>query len=397
MHESLTEEAVRRLRSETPGCGRVNHLNNAGAALMPRAVVETVTDYLHREMLGGGYETAAAAHDALEAVYDEIAGLLGAARGEIALAESAGRAWGGILQALPWRAGDRVLVSRSEYVSNYLALLRLHRAHGVTIETIPDDRSGQVSLGALAKAMGRRVRLVSLTHVPTHDGLVNPAGAVGEITRRWDCLYLLDACQSVGQMPVEPAAVACDFLTATGRKFLRGPRGTGFAWVREGCIERLDPPLPDMRSAEWLDAGEYRLRGDARRLESWEHGPALRLGLGRAVRLARDIGPAAIRERLAELAGRLRAGLAAVEGITVLDRGERQSAIVTFGVADWPAGVVVDRLRERGIQCSVSVPGTSRLDIARARVRASPHYYNTADEIDALVAAVESLVASGPG
>ena len=374
---------VARARAETPGCAEVLHFNNAGAALPPRPVLDTVIGHLDSEARIGGYEAAERAAHALEEVYAAVARLIGCSPGEVALVESATRAWDMAFYAIPFGPSDRILTSRAEYASNYLALLQVARRTGAVIEVVPDDASGQVSLDALRHALERGARLVALTHVPTNGGLVNPAEEVGRLTRAAGALYLLDACQSVGQMPVDVEAIGCDILSATGRKFLRGPRGTGFLYVRQPLLEQLEPPFLDLRAATWTAPDKYEFRPDARRFEAWESNVAARLGLGAAVEYALGWRLEAIRERVFSLAAQLRRELEATPDVTVHDLGRERCGIVTFTVADQPAQEIKRVLGAHAVNVSVSPVEYARLDRrARDLVRASVHYYNTQAEVD---------------
>src|SRR5690606_11256387 len=270
---------VARARAETPGCEDVVHLDHAGASLPPRAVVDAQVDWLRAEARTGGYALAAARADELEAAYDEVAALLGAHRDEVALVENATFAWHQAFWSLDLRPGDRVLSAGVEYATGLVSMLQARARRGVVVEVLPDDESGALSLDALARALdgdrARPVGLVAVTHVPTNGGLVNPAEEIGRLTRAAGVPYLLDACQSVGQMPVDVEAIGCDLLSATGRKFLRGPRGTGFLYVRRSLLERtepapLEPAFLDLLGAELVAPDRYELRPDARRFESWE-------------------------------------------------------------------------------------------------------------------------------
>jgi cysteine desulfurase/selenocysteine lyase len=376
-------------RRQTPGCGSgMIHFNNAGASLPPACVINTVVAHLQREAQVGGYRALAEMGEAIEGAYTSAGRLLNAAPGEIALMESATRAWDAAFTAFAFAPGDRIITARAEYASNMLTLLHAARRQGVVIDLAPDDAGGQVDVAALAGLIGPRTRLIALTHAPTDSGLVNPVAAVGRLAQDAGIPFLLDACQSVGQMPVDVAAIGCTMLTATGRKFLRAPRGTGFLYVRQDWQDRLDPPTLDLRAATWTGPDSYRVRPDARRFETWEASAALRLGLGAAVDHALGWGMEAIRARIDDLAGLLRRRLAE-RGATVADRGELLSGIVTFTTAEAPTAMAA-RLQEDGINVSVSVPGWSRFDGAPACVRASVHYYNTEEEIDRFVAAVFS-------
>jgi cysteine desulfurase / selenocysteine lyase len=386
---------VARARAETPGCAHVTHLNNAGAALVPTPVLDTVTGHLRREAQIGGYEAAEEAHDRVEHTYAALAALVGCGPDEVAVVENATRAWDMAFYAFRFRPGDRILTTHAEYASNYIALSQVTGRTGAEVVVVPDDPAGQVDVDALASMLDDRVKLVSLVHVPTQGGLVNPARAVAERTRAAGVPLLLDACQSVGQLPVNVAEIGCDILSATGRKFLRAPRGTGFLYVRRGLIGDLEPPFLDMHAAEWMPDGSYEIRPDARRFENWETNYATKLGLGAAADYALDWGIDAISDRVLLLAGQLRAKLAQIPGVTIRDLGREQCGIVTFTAAGHSAPEIADTLRSQAINVSVSPPEAARLDLDIRRlpslVRASVHYYNTETELDRLTAAVAAV------
>ena len=390
----LDEATRRRLRAETSGLDEHVQLCACGAAIMPTPVLDAIVEHLRLEQTLGGYEAHAARADELGAVYDDVAALIGARRHEIALVENATVAWCQAFYALPLEPGDRVLTSEAEYAANYLAFLQRARQDGIVIDVAPSTPDGAVDVAALESMIGERTKLVSLTWMPTNGGLVNPARAVGEVARRHGVPYLLDACQAVGQTPVDVRDLGATFLSATGRKFLRGPRGTGFLYVEEGWIERLHPVTIDMHAATWTAPADYRLREDARRFENWENAYALQAGLGVAARYAREIGLERIEASARSLAERLRAGIATLGG-EVRDRGRERSAIVSFTLDGLEPEPTKLALRERRIHIGTSSPSSTRLD-AEARalpelLRAAPHYYNTEDEIDRLLDALDEL------
>ena len=387
---------IQRLRAETPGATCRIHLNNAGAGLMPAAVLDAMIGYLRREAEIGAYEAAGEAAASLDGVYDSVARLIGAARDEIALTENATVAWQMAFYALALRPGDRILTARAEYAANYVAFLQVAKRTGARIEIIPDGDDGVLDPRALEQMIDDRVRLIAITWVPTNGGLVNPAAAVGRIARTHGIPYLLDACQAIGQMPVDVSAIGCDMLSATGRKFLRGPRGTGFLFVRREFMRQLEPPMIDHFAAPWVASDRYQLRTDARRFETWENNYAARLGLGVAIDYALAIGIEPIMARCRTLANQLRAELAELPGVTIHDLGPSPAAIVTFSVHGFEANAVKSRLTEAGINVSASTPSSTLLD-ATARqlptvVRASPHCYNTEGEISRLTAVINDLV-----
>jgi selenocysteine lyase/cysteine desulfurase len=231
-----------------------------------------------------------------------------------------------------------------------------------------------------------------MTHVPTNGGLVNPAAEIGAVAREAGIPFLLDACQSVGQLPVDVEEIGCDVLSATGRKYLRGPRGTGFLYVRSSLLDRLEPPLLDMRAADWVEPDRYELQPDAIRFEEWEQAYAAKAGLATGIDYALGWGLDSIWQRVAELGESLRAQLGDIAGVTVRDLGEVRCGIVTFTVDGVEANELKKRLSRERINVTASPRSSTLLD-SRARglpdlVRASVHYYNTDEDLDRLVETV---------
>ena len=390
---------IARARRDTPGVAHVVHFNNAGAALMPQPVLAATQQYLHHEALYGGYETADAFATPLEAAYTSAARLINAQPDEIAFVENATRGWDQLFYGLAatFKPGDRILTSRSEYVSNVIAFLQMAAHTGAVIDVIPCDDTGQVDVAALATMLDTRVKLVAVTHVPTNGGLVNPAAAIGAVTRAARIPFLLDACQSVGQFPVDVQAIGCDMLTTTGRKYLRGPRGTGFVYVRQTTMADLVPPMLDVHAATWDACDHYTVRADARRFENWETNYAGKIGLATAIDYALTWGMDAIGARVFALGNQLRTQLADIPGMQMCDLGPQPCGIVSFRHARVTAAAIMAGLAIQRINVTTSSPFGTRYDMEARQldmvVRASVHYYNDDAEISRMVAAVATLVA----
>ncbi len=386
---------VEQLRSNTPGTQNVIHFNNAGASLMPKSVSETIVSYLDKESNYGGYETARKYRRELDQVYPNIADFINADSQEIALQQNATMAWNMAFFSIPFEDGDRILTSVSEYASNYIAYLKLQKQIDISIDVIPNTESGETSIAALFDMMDDRVKLISITHIPTNSGLVNPVEEIGQIAKQHSCYYLVDACQSVGQYPVDVKKIGCDMLSATGRKYLRGPRGTGFLYVDNDVVSELTPPFLDLHSAEWTSENKYNIRDDARRFENWETNYAGVMGLSKAISDANELGIENIWQRIQMLANHLRNKLSDIDGVTVQDIGNVQGGIVTFTVNGTSAQEIQDRLSEHNINVSTSGKSSTLLDMNRRNldevIRASVHYYNTEKEIAECTEVLESL------
>ncbi|GMQ93241.1 MAG: aminotransferase class V-fold PLP-dependent enzyme [Acidimicrobiia bacterium] len=386
---------VEKLRAETPGTKNVIHLNNAGASLMPQPVIDAIHRYLSHEIGYGGYEAHRAFANELDAVYGTIADLISAESSEIAISDSATRAWDMAFYSMPLEEGDRILTTTTEYVSNWAAYLQLRDQKGVIVDVVPNAPSGEIDVDALESMIDGSVKLITLNHVPTNSGVVNPAAEVGEVARRHDIPFLLDACQSVGQLPVDVAAIGCDMLSATSRKFLRGPRGEGFLYVRSDFLHRLDPVFVELHTAPVVLPERYELRNDARRFETWEKNHANVLGLGTAVEYAMGIGLDAIWERIQKLSSMTRELLEEIDGVTVRDLGAVKGGIVTFEVEGRQVLEVRELLFERSINVSTATPLHAPVDMHERQieglVRASFHAFNTEEEVESLIEAIRVI------
>jgi len=379
-------EAIRR---DTPGTANRVHLNNAGAALLSRRTLRTMTAHLELEAAIGGYEAADRERDRIDATYANIARLIGGDPDEVALFDNSTHAWNAAFYSMTFAPGDRILTGRAEYGSNVLAYLQIARRTGAEVVVVPNDESGQLDTSALSELIDDRTRLVGVSHVPTSGGLVNPAAEIGRVCRAAVVPFLLDATQSVGQFPVDVAELGCDMLTATGRKFLRGPRGTGFLWVRREALDHLEPYVSEIASATWDGKRGFTWRDGARRFETWEVSYANALGLSTAVEQALEIGMEDIGMRAIELGTLLRDRLDALPGVTTYDLGLQRCAIVTAKVDGVSTADVAAALGARGVNVTTTVAAHTQFDTedrgVHPLVRLSPHYYNTEAELDRAV------------
>jgi selenocysteine lyase/cysteine desulfurase len=383
---------ISQVRADTPGCHDLVHFNNAGSSLPTRQSVDAQIEYLRAESRLGGYETKDAYSSQIEDTYQAVAELIGANRSEIALTSNATESLELAVASLWLGEGDRILVAESEYASNVIYYLHLAKMSGVVVEAIPNDDDGQTDAAALASMIDESVKLVSISHMPTNGGLINPAAAIGSVTRDAGIPYMLDACQTVGQLDIDVETIGCDMLAATGRKYLRGPRGTGILYVRQTFRDQVEPPFLDLHGAEWDALESYTPDPTARAFETWEFPYSAVVGLGVATRYALDVGLPNIEHRVIELAAQLRSQLSAVDGVTVRDLGANRGGIVTFTQDGTDSSELSQRLHGAGYNTSYTTPISTLRDAVNRNlsdmVRASVHYFNTTEEIDRVVAAV---------
>ena len=387
---------IKRARDETPACKDIVHFNNAGASLMPLPVSEALHDYLRKEEKLGGYETAELEAESLENFYYATAKLLNCEKDEIAFTENATRAWEMVFYAFKFQPGDRILTTISEYGSNVIAYNQQAAKYGAEVIFVPNDKYGQIDLRALENLIDERVKLISINHVPTGNGLVNPAKEIGKLAKSAGIPYLLDATQSIGQIPIDVKEIGCDALCGTGRKYLRGPRATGFLYIRRELIEKLIPPFLDIHSATLTSPHTYKIRSDAKRFETWEQFMAGKVALGVAIDYALSWGIETIQKRIYKLASELRKKLAEIDGVMVTDEGKEKCGIVTFIAHQMCASRIKKQLACHKINVSVS-EGSGNFVLFQHRglkevVRASVHYYNTTEEIDYFVTILKKIL-----
>jgi cysteine desulfurase/selenocysteine lyase len=385
------------IRQDTPGCTDKLFLNSAGSSLMPKIVTEKMTKYLHQEEKLGGYEVARLRENDINEFYNEIARLINCSTDNIAFAYNATDAYAKALSSIPFKSGDFLLTTNDDYISNQIAFLSLKKRFNINIVRAANLANGDIDLEDFERLLKEhRPILAAITHIPTNSGLVQQAEEIGKICTKYDTWYLLDACQSVGQLVTDVKKLGCDFLSATGRKFLRGPRGTGFLYVSDKVTAKgLEPLFIDMRGADYINSNEYKIQKSAKRFELWEVSYASLLGLTEAVRYANNIGIENIFTYNQKLVNRLRQNLSNIAGLSLLDKGSQLSNILTFKIDGHELNEIESTLKKADIFYSVSNKYTSLTDFSGNNVeqviRLSPHYFNTFDEMDIVAEVIASV------
>lgn len=393
-----SQSVLDNLRKQTNGCEKVIHFNNAGASLMPNVVLDTMINYLSEEHIRGGYETTENYNDEFDDLYHQTAALINANPEEIAYTENATTAWLMAFHSIPFERGDKILTTQVEYASNYITYIQASKKFGIEIVRLPANINGEVDLDVLEQNIDNKVKLVSITHIPNNGGLVNPAEEIGKISAKYNVYYLLDACQSVGQYPVDVEAIGCHFLSATGRKYLRAPRGTGFLYVAKSIQHQVEPPFLDLHSAEWITSSTYKTRESALKFENWEKNMAAKLGFKKAVEYLNDLGIQNVWNRVQYLADLMRHKLSLIDRIVVTDLGTTKCGIVTFNTIGINPEIIKSALTLRKINVWLSSKNSTLLDMEARNlekiIRASVHYYNTEAEIDIFCNAIEEIISN---
>lgn len=390
---------ISKIRKETPGCEFVNHLNNAGAALMPKIVVDAIRDYLTEEEKYGGYETTDKKAAELEQFYDYASSLLHCKAHNVAFTASATDSYNKALSSISFKQNDIILTTTNDYPSNFIAFLSLQKRFGVKVILVRNTDTGEIDVEDLERKLKKHSpRLLSITHIPTSSGLVQPVEIIGEVVKKHDCIYVLDACQSLGQMDLNAPSTGADFVSGTFRKFLRGPRGAGLLYVSDKALAMgFEPLFPDLHGADWLGAHYYKIRADAKRFEEWEMAYALMMGSIQSLAYLLSVGIQNIEQRNKALVHKLRIGLADVASVKLLDRGQQQGSIVTFQQKGLTESIAKQYFRKKGINVYTISKSAAMIDFEEKgidwAVRVSPHYYNTESEIDLFLEAVKAVEA----
>ncbi|MEM8524335.1 MAG: aminotransferase class V-fold PLP-dependent enzyme [Bacteroidota bacterium] len=388
---------IQQVRQETPVCLQKIHLNNAGASLQPQVVMQSVLDYLQLEAETGGYETATLKAQEIQGFYTAVAQLLKTKPQNIAYAHHATEAYNKALSSIPFERGDILLTTDDDYASNQIAFLQLQQKLGIQIIRAAQLPEGGVDVNSVEELIKKHCpKLVAVTHIPSNSGLIQDVYSIGRLCQQHDILYLVDACQSVGQLDLDVNEMHCDFLSATGRKYLRGPRGTGFLYVSDKALAlHLEPLFLDLGSADWSAPFGYQVAPTARRFEYWENNRANLVGLKTAVEYALQIGLPAIEKRALQLGDYTRRQITQYTDFQVLDRGNHLCSIVTIHHSKYDGAALKKRLVTNNINVSLAVRMSALLDFERKGVewalRISPHCFNKKEEIDELIQLFNTL------
>lgn len=396
MPQNIEPMNIQKIRKDTPGLQSLIHFNNAGCSLPVQSQLDIICNYLQEEAITGGYRLQAQHQEVINQFYQRAAQLINAKADEIAITGNASEAFNHILYSIPFEKGDVIITSEVEYSNNFINYINLKNSKGIEIVMLRNLANGDFDLAALEHAISDRVKLLAITHIPTSSGVVVPVEAIGAIAKKHNILYLVDACQSIGQIPFDVEKVGCDFASATARKYLRGPRGLGFLYVKKSVIPSLKPKSLDNVTAHWKIDQRVELEQKAIMFEHWEKSYALVEGFSEALRYLLDLGVAHTWARIQELSTYARQELGQVSGVRVLDQGTHKCGIVTFNKKGLDPLDIQKALQKQSINTSATLPFSSLTDLHYrgldgGALRASIHYFNTKEEIEVLLKEIDRL------
>lgn len=386
---------IDKIRRETPGAKYVAHFDNAGAALPCHDTVQAVTNYINKEARVGGYAMQFSNESAFQKFYKNAAELINCQPDEISLTIGASDAQAKILYSFPFKRGDVVVTTEMEYSNNFMNLLNLKKQKGIKIRIVKNEKDCSFNLEKFENAIDEKVKLIAATHIPTSSGQIAPVEAIGKIAKKHKIPYLLDACQSIGQCPVDVQKIGCDFATATSRKYLRGPRGLGFLFVKKSAMEMLTPPTVESWFASWESKTVYKIERTHKMFEGFEKPYSNIVGLATAIDYQNQLGIEATWERIQQLSKILRIRLNSLKNVKVVDPKVNLSGIVTFVKKGVDGSKIHQNLAAQKINVSVTQPFSSLIDMKKRKLseamRASVHYYNTKNEIEKLVKSLDAI------
>ena len=382
---------IETIRSQTKGLDGKLFFNSAGSSLMQDQVIECMQDYLEQERMIGGYAAASKYQESINRFYSEVANLIKTKERNIAFATSASDAYNQALSSIPFKNKDVIITTNNDYISNQLAFIGLQKRYDIDIVRVKDlEHGGMDTKDCLEKIEKLNPRLVAITHIPTNSGLIQDVYSIAPACKASGAYYLVDTCQSIGQLNISVEKLNCDFLTATGRKFMRGPRGSGFLYVSDRVLnEGLTPLFTEQCGAEWTEEFGYRIIDSAVRFERWERNCGNMLGLAKAAEIINEIGMENIEKSNYELQLFTREQLGKLSNIKCTDIGKDLCNIITFTSADGSINRIVDLFSTHNVSYSISGINSALIDFTKRQltevVRISPHYFNTEEEINMLM------------
>ena len=398
MYASTTYNAmdIKRLREDTP-CRNV-YLNHVSTSVPPRQVVEAVSEYYCISTTFGSTSARGQSLtlDRVASARAACAQMIGSAPEEICFTANGSQAISLVAQGLELKAGDNVIVDGLSFIANAAPFLWLKKTKGIEVRFAPVTMPGITDLKGLEAMIDRSTRLISICHMPNNLGMLQPVHEIGHIAKKHSVPYMLDAANTIGMQTLNVSDIGCDFMAASGRKYLRGPSGSGFLYVNSNAAEMLEPLVPTWNSGTWdwredkwdWDKNLFIPAPGAARMNMGEYDFPAIFGLGRAVEYVEECGGVEkIRQRTEQLLRYLIEKMNRVPGVQILGsmRAEDYGGMVGFNIKDVPFPAVGCHLNDNNVGVmahSFFSPGVLKLFGVKGVVRFCVHCWNTEDELD---------------
>ena len=369
----------------------IDYLNNAGAGLMSPATVETITEYLKLESKIGAYHAAAESKSLMQDFYLNAAKIINAdSDTEIAFTDSASRGWNMVVYGAKLKKGARIITLASEFGTNLVTLFDLAKRIEGTVAIINCDSKGTFFFDELEAELKKGAALVAISHAVAHGSIVNPVNEVGVLAKKYGAIYIVDGCQAVGQFKVDVQQIQCDAYMTTGRKWLCGPRGTGFLYVKKSSLfhaTQLDLASADLVLNSLSKVTDVEIRKDAKQFELWERSISNMLGLSSAINDCLFKNISVISEQIQYLSNKLRYLAYSNSNLNIIGEIESLSGILGFYLNDESKEETLkEEFKKNGISistmsdwdCPLHFPKTG----AKSIFRLSPHYTTSGETID---------------
>lgn len=382
------EDLIKEARTQTPTATSGTHLAAAGSSLPSSRTLEAVRSYIDLEASIGGYDAADAVMDLVQTTRVQLETLINAPSGSVALTSSdtvgfAKSMWGLALGG-QFPKNSAFLVDHYLYASHKYVICEVAKFCEANVLISP---TRQLEADWVQSQLSRgNVRAVLCTHVASHRGYVTPLSSIGQLCRESESLHIVDGCQSFGQIPIDVEASSIDIFTATGRKWLRAPRGTGFVFARPDLISLMRPPYQE---------GRLELAPEnPQRLENFEVSWAARVGMHFALNDLHTYTQERVSRQIIAMTDYLQHRLRELKNLDVQEAPDQpKCGITTFLHSSVGSEELKAQAAAIGVRFTVAPPDSAPLDsdVLRAPVRVSPHIYNNTDDIDALIEFIEAL------
>lgn len=368
------------------------NFNNAGSSRPYSEVNKEIRDFLKVEYFMGGYYAVEKYKKKLEKFYYNLSKLINCKVAEISFLSSTTQAWNLFFNSIQISKKENIVIFENEYGSNLI----YYKKQKLNVRIVKINEDGKICLKDLLKKINKNTKIISLCHIASQCGDKIEAAKIFNFVRNLnpDIICVLDACQSIGQIKVDVKEINCDVLVGSGRKYLRGPRGTGFIYINEKIREKVKPMILDLKNTECYQ--EIIKIKKANIFENFEYSPALQIGLGKAIERINSSGINQIELQIRQKSQYLRKKLDYFSKITFFENFNTLTGINTLKIEGLSSLRIYNYLLSKRILTSISTSATSLLYFNKKKIkdvlRISIHHYNSLYQINYLIKCLIDLI-----